>query len=160
MFRFTSSFHYCCPILTSSGMWRQILAKFSNTNFLWVSHSMMLSASGLYIMLMMGWLLNMEQLVKWKFVGQTKILSKPAPVLPCPPHIPHDLSWDWTWASAVRSWWLTTSVTVWPSPTPNFMKTCHAVHELFVTSELTAIAKLLLGVFYCKHAKRHTEKNS
>jgi hypothetical protein len=56
--------------------------------------------------------MTQERMDQWwndNFDGKTDILRwKSAPVLFCPPKIPHGLPWDWTIVSTVRSCWLTT----------------------------------------------------
>jgi hypothetical protein len=46
--------------------------------------------------------------------GNRSTRSKPAPVPIFPPQIPHDLTWDRTWAAAMRSRQLTAWAMAWP----------------------------------------------
>jgi hypothetical protein len=46
--------------------------------------------------------------------GNRSTRRKPALTPLCPPQIPLDQTWDWTWAAAVESQRLTASAVVWP----------------------------------------------
>jgi hypothetical protein len=60
---------------------------------------------------------NMEQ--QWNVRdGKTKGLGvKPVAVTLCP----HRMPWEWNWASAVRTWWLTACVMAWPPVTESMV---------------------------------------
>jgi hypothetical protein len=51
--------------------------------------------------------------------GNWSAQRKPAPVPLCPPQIPHDLTWVWTWAAMMRSWQLATWSTARPDWQPD-----------------------------------------
>jgi hypothetical protein len=48
--------------------------------------------------------------------GNRSPLRKSAPLPLCPPQIPLNLTWDWTWATVMGSRWLTASAVAWPMP--------------------------------------------
>lgn len=44
------------------------------------------------------WMNECGELVEWQWQGEYELLrEKPVPLPLCPPQIPHELAWDWTW---------------------------------------------------------------
>jgi hypothetical protein len=67
-------------------------------------------------------MINEYGVVGWMRIGRGdwSTRRKPAPVPFCVPQIPHDLAWDWTQATVVRSWRLT----AWAVAQPVFTIMC------------------------------------
>jgi hypothetical protein len=92
--------------------------------------------------------------VDWNWQGKTEILGgggEPIPVPLCPPQIPHGLTRDRTWASAVRS----RPLTAWAMARPlsvllqSYLRRCAKhVHELYIIYLFTTLCKTCTWTVY------------
>jgi hypothetical protein len=109
-----------------------MITNFLNTEFLCFNLSFVIFADWWTKLFGVGW--DWVHLVHWPLIGllyQPRMIDdeceavggmrigwrKPAPVPLCPPQIPLDLTWAWTWAAMEGSQWLTTWTMARPAMT-------------------------------------------